>query len=432
MILVGSQRGGGTNLAIHLLKSENEHVEIHEMRHFVSDDLVEAFQEIHGISRGTRCKKYLYSLSLNPPANETASVEDFEAAIQRIEEKLGLVDQPRAIVFHTKESRMHCHTVWSRIDEENMKAINIAYDHRKLNEIAHELFIEHGWDLPNGFRQDQEASPLNYTLEQYQQAKRAGRDAKALKLAFQECWSQSDTSASFEAALEAKGLFLARGDRRGFVAIDYHGEIYSLSRWTNVKVRELKARLGDPEQYRCVEETRTHIAERMTPVLQSYTQEKQKQARENLALFKQSKAELIDCHRNQRAVLKEEQQARSQQETQERASRFATGFKAVWEWVTGKSRRIKKQNQQEAEVAEARDQSEKEKLIQQQRIERQRLQQQLQHSYAQYEEGISDLYRDLSEYHRLGYESDVVQEVFQKSKQHQQALRYEFEQSLGK
>ncbi|TVV71854.1 hypothetical protein FOY91_16035 [Sphingomonas solaris] len=39
MILKASQRGGGMQLAVHLLKSENEHVEVHEVRGFVSDDL---------------------------------------------------------------------------------------------------------------------------------------------------------------------------------------------------------------------------------------------------------------------------------------------------------------------------------------------------------------------------------------------------------
>ncbi|WP_256923966.1 hypothetical protein [Sphingomonas sp. IBVSS2] len=45
MILKASQRGGGMALAAHLLKAENEHVEIHEIRGFVSDDLKGAMKE---------------------------------------------------------------------------------------------------------------------------------------------------------------------------------------------------------------------------------------------------------------------------------------------------------------------------------------------------------------------------------------------------
>jgi hypothetical protein len=50
MILKGSQRSGGKQLAYHLLKSENEHVNVHEVRGFISDDLKEAFEETYAIS----------------------------------------------------------------------------------------------------------------------------------------------------------------------------------------------------------------------------------------------------------------------------------------------------------------------------------------------------------------------------------------------
>ncbi len=38
MILKGSQRGGGRDLAVHLMKmDDNEHVRLHELRGFVGD-----------------------------------------------------------------------------------------------------------------------------------------------------------------------------------------------------------------------------------------------------------------------------------------------------------------------------------------------------------------------------------------------------------
>ncbi|MFC3969108.1 hypothetical protein ACFOVS_13380, partial [Rhizobium lemnae] len=65
MILKGSQRGSGQNLAAHLLKMEdNEHVSLHELRGFASQDLHGAFKEIEAVSLGTRCRNYLFSLSL--------------------------------------------------------------------------------------------------------------------------------------------------------------------------------------------------------------------------------------------------------------------------------------------------------------------------------------------------------------------------------
>ena len=106
MILEANQRGGGKALALHLLNTvDNDHVEVHEVSGFMSDDLVEAFTEAYAISKGTRCKQFLFSLSLNPPEHESVPIEVFEDAIFRIEHKLGLSGQPRSIVFHEKEGR---------------------------------------------------------------------------------------------------------------------------------------------------------------------------------------------------------------------------------------------------------------------------------------------------------------------------------------
>ena len=48
MILKASQRSGAKQLGQHLLKTEeNEHVEIHEVSGFVSDDVMGAMQEAY-------------------------------------------------------------------------------------------------------------------------------------------------------------------------------------------------------------------------------------------------------------------------------------------------------------------------------------------------------------------------------------------------
>ena len=70
MILVGNQRGGAKDLALHLLKEENEHVDVHEIRGFMADNLDCALHEAYTMSRGTRCSKFLFSVSLNPPEAE--------------------------------------------------------------------------------------------------------------------------------------------------------------------------------------------------------------------------------------------------------------------------------------------------------------------------------------------------------------------------
>lgn len=160
MILKGSQRAGAGQMARHLLKAENEHVELHELRGFMADDLPAALQEAYAISQGTRCKQFLFSLSLNPPETESVPISAFESAIHDVEKKLGLIDQPRAIVFHEKEGRRHAHVVWSRIDAESMTAVNLPHYKLKLRDISRELYLEHGWQLPRGFEMPTRQSPF--------------------------------------------------------------------------------------------------------------------------------------------------------------------------------------------------------------------------------------------------------------------------------
>ena len=120
MILKASQRGGAAQLAAHLLKTqENEHVEVHEIRGFAGDTVHDALKEAYAVSRGTRCRQFMFSLSLNPLQHESVPVEIFEDALERIEDKLGLSGQPRIIVFHEKEARRHAHCVWSRCYRHN-------------------------------------------------------------------------------------------------------------------------------------------------------------------------------------------------------------------------------------------------------------------------------------------------------------------------
>ncbi|WP_298974333.1 relaxase/mobilization nuclease domain-containing protein [uncultured Roseobacter sp.] len=245
MILEGNERGFGAELARHLMNTrDNGHVTLHSVRGFVVEDLYGAFSETEAISRGTKCKKYLFSMSLNPPPSQRVSVDDFEDAIARAEAKLGLTGQPRAVVFHEKDGRRHAHAVWSRIDAERMTAINLSHYKRKLTSVSHDLYLQHGWDMPEGLHNREHRDPLNTSRQESQQAKRLGRDRAETKAMFRACWERSDSAAAFAAALKNEGFVLARGERRSFVAVDGDGKIWSLSRWCGVKPKEMRARLG--------------------------------------------------------------------------------------------------------------------------------------------------------------------------------------------
>ncbi|MBY5361951.1 relaxase/mobilization nuclease domain-containing protein [Rhizobium leguminosarum] len=176
MILEGNERGFGGELAQHLLNSrDNDHVTVHAVEGFIASDLAGTLAESEAMAQGTQCRKYLFSLSLNPPPGATVTVEEFEDAIARIEVKLGLAGQPRAIIFHEKNGRRHAHCVWSRIDSGRMRAINMAHSKRKLMDISIALYREHGWSMPEGFLDYARRDPLNYSRAEAMLVARFGR-----------------------------------------------------------------------------------------------------------------------------------------------------------------------------------------------------------------------------------------------------------------
>jgi len=377
MILNGNQRGGAADLARHLRKDENEHIEIFELRGFASDDLEAAFQETYAISRAT-------SLSLNPPSNEEVATEYFIDAIDRVEKKLGLTDQPRAIVFHEKQGRRHAHAVWSRIDDQEMKAVNLPYTKLKLRDISRELFIERGWKMPQGLANSQERNPKNFTLAEWQQAKRGGKDPRAIKTDFQDAWAISDSKAAFINALEERGYKTARGDRRGFVAVDYQGEIYSIPKWTNVKTKQVRERLGSEKELPSLDDVKSEIAREMLSKFEGFENKLTAQAKEQETAFEKKRVVMVETHRAERQALDDKITQRQVHENQNRQARFRKGLKGLWDRMNGSYGRTRKQNEHEALAAQTRDRVEKDTLVFRQLEQRQRLQQYIVQSQRQY------------------------------------------------
>jgi len=364
MILVGNQRGGAKDLALHLLKEENEHVEVHELRGFASNSLMAALNEAYAISRATRCKQFLFSLSLNPPKDENVSTEIFKQAIEQVEERLGLTDQPRAIVFHEKNGRRHCHVVWSRIKAEEMKAVQLSFSKRKLNTLSRELFLEHGWTMPAGLRQSQARDPKNFTLAQWQQAKRIGKDPKQIMTVFQECWSLSDTQNAFTSALKEHGYVLARGDRRGFVAVDHRGEVFSVSKkWVGINTKEIRAKLTDEKSLLLVDEARIQIAKDMTLRLNTIFQEQSSVFNTRMAELEEKCQALTRQHEAERQKLLNVQNSHWQQKQQEWWDNYKNGVRGLFDRITGKRKNIEKRNELDAYRVKTHQQQERDKLI---------------------------------------------------------------------
>ena len=367
MILVGNQRGGARDLAQHLMKSENERVEVAELRGFVADDLDGAFQETYAISRGTKCKQFLFSLSLNPPKGADVPDQDFMAAIDNAETKLGLTGQPRAVVFHEKrgddgEVRRHAHAVWSRINATEMKAIPLSHSKRKMQDVSRDLYLEHGWKMPRGLAVSGERDPRNFSLAEWQQAKRIGKDPREIKATFQDAWAISDSKTAFEHALQERGYWLARGDKRGYVALDVHGEVHNIAKRVGIKTKDVRERLGDMDALPFVADTKRDIANSMQAKMEEFQREVQAKEEREGKEAETKRNTLKERQKGQREAFQEAAKLRQEAEERERLSRLRGGLMGLWDRLRGERKRTLERNAREADAARQRDKTERESL----------------------------------------------------------------------
>ncbi len=361
-------------LARHLLKAENEHLEIHEIRGFMADTVLGALKEAQALSLGTKCKQFLFSVSLSPPETESVPIDAFEDAISKIEEKTQLTGHPRVVIFHEKEGRRHCHVVWSRIDAETMTATPLPFFKLKLREVSKALYFEHGWKMPKGLMDSKARDLRNFDLAEWQQAKRIGQDPRQLKANVQECWAVSDTRTSFKQALEERGLYLARGDRRAHVVVAYEGEVFSLARLIDKRVKDVKAKLGDADDLGSVEETRAHIASVVAPKLKGLIAEARIKHARTIAPLQKERQAMVILHQHERKKLSQGQALRFDREKEERAKRLRGGVRGVWDRLTGQRDRQLALNDAEALQGLRRDRAQRQALIEPQLRERLSLQ----------------------------------------------------------
>jgi len=399
MNLQGGQRGGAGDLARHLLKSENEHVDVHELRGFVSTDLKSALHEAYAVSRGTRAKQFLFSVSLNPPQTENVTIAAYEDAINRVEARFSLTGQPRAIVFHEKKGRRHAHAVWSRIDSQKMKAIPLPYTKRGLKELSRELYLQHGWKMPPGYMESSARNPLNFTMAQWQQAKRSGKDPREVKVVLQDCWAVSDTQAAFTHALKERGYSLAKGDRRGFVAIDHQCNVFSVSKkWIGVTAKEVRGKLTDENALPSVAEAKSQISQNMAKHLKDLATKQDKALRKRLDDIEERRVLLVKRQKTARSAMSDGQEQRSIEENSARQKRINSSWRGLFDRITGKAARIRKQNEHEAAESKLRDENEMDKLIFQHLNQRQTLQARIDRLASFAQKRKDDFDRDLQQY----------------------------------
>jgi hypothetical protein len=133
MIIKGGSRGGPSQLARHLQRTDtNETVEIVQLDS-PTGSLKEAMRDWQLIAAGTRGSKGLYHANISPDARYSMTPEQWQRAVDVLEKELGFDGQPRAVVVHEKHDRQHIHVVWQRTDIDTMTLVSHSF-----NYVAHE------------------------------------------------------------------------------------------------------------------------------------------------------------------------------------------------------------------------------------------------------------------------------------------------------
>jgi hypothetical protein len=251
MIAKGNLHGQGGKLARYLMTSElGEDVEFVEARGLdgFGADPVAAFEALQDIARHhMQAKKPFFHSQTRIAPGEELTREQWMEVADREEKRLGFEGQPRIITFHIHENgERHMHIGWSRIDLEEMRAIDPGLFKNHLNQIARDFEKKFELRELSNARQPEDRAKAPGRGEE-EESRRLNTDVRKIRTAILDCLEHADGGRGFRAALAERGLTLANGDRRdGFVVIDEAGGQHALNKkLTGLTLAAMRERMSD-------------------------------------------------------------------------------------------------------------------------------------------------------------------------------------------
>jgi hypothetical protein len=228
-------------------RKNGERAELGELRGFgEADNILDAFRDVEVMAEATKADNALFHVQVRLPDHERVTPEQWQHTADRIENRLGLTGQPRAVYFHIndKTGERHMHIGFSLVEAETMTVKPLPYFKFRLKNLARQL--EEEFDLtrvPN-----HREGPIKFaaTKAQQEQDRRLGVNGDEIRNAIRACWERADCGRSFDDALADEALILVQGTRRDYLVMDHAGGLHALGkRILDVSATKVRDRLSD-------------------------------------------------------------------------------------------------------------------------------------------------------------------------------------------
>ena len=260
-MISGAERGqGGRALSAHLLKIENEVVEVIQPRGLGSRDLHAQLEELVALSLGGQTDRPIYHVHADPDL-EIADNDGARARWwQLFETEFGLGVQPFCGAIHVKHSRRHEHRIYSLVRPDG-RVIDLRFDFARREKCSRVVEFEFGvaavpskhsrliesrlradgrtdvaaWLVASGTLDAERPVAAHSPRERLIQ-ERTGIPLDDLRTAALAAWRESETGEGFREALRRRGLDLRKG-KSGPVAVDASGTAHLVTRLIGAAAR---------------------------------------------------------------------------------------------------------------------------------------------------------------------------------------------------
>jgi len=229
MVIRGSTRGNGKQLAYYLLaKQENEHIRVLEVNGMLNPDAKDLHLALHSMqltSELTKSDKGLYHAQINPAIDESKLMDDasWMQATDILAKQLGMENQRRAIVLHTKKGRTHAHVVFERYSTETGRMVNDSFSR---------------------LAQDRARKEMEQVFK-HKPTPHRNKHRPELKASLSALWHSTGTGAQFLTAARKNGYIIAEGSGRSpYIVVDEFARSYDLTRQLQgVRLKDVRQRL---------------------------------------------------------------------------------------------------------------------------------------------------------------------------------------------